>query len=320
VDNRPIGVFDSGVGGLTVLSEIIHLFPDENTIYFGDTLRCPYGPRDLSQVKHFVFKISEFLTGKNVKMLVVACNTSTAAALDDLKNNLPIPVIGVIEPGARTAADNTRSNRVGLIATKGTVESRAYEIAIKNINPRISLFSNAAPKLVELIEAGVLEGEELQQVISGYVDPLIKENIDVLILGCTHFPLIEKQILLRYPRDFKVISSAVETAKDVKNTLGKLGLLNEKTVTSRVLEPKDASSCNCAANSFCEAGDTRSTNSTSGTNDISGVRGTGGARSLKGPERLYYETGNASKFLEVGRMFLGGEINEVVRVSLDMQQ
>ena len=282
MDNRPIGVFDSGVGGLTVLSEIIHLLPDENTVYFGDTLRFPYGPRDLNQVRHFVFKISEFLTGKDVKMLVVACNTSTAAALEDLKNNLNIPVIGVIEPGARTATNNTKSNRVGLIATKGTVESRAYEIAIKNINPRINLFSYAAPKLVELIEAGVLEGAKLQEVISGYVDPLIKENIDVLILGCTHFPLIENQIISNYSGDFKVISSAVETAKDVKSTLKKLGLQNEKTFAGQFPENKGFAN--------------------------------------KGTERTYYETGNASKFLEVGRMFLGGEINEVIRIKLDMGQ
>jgi glutamate racemase len=327
VDNRPIGVFDSGVGGLTVLSEIIHLLPDENTVYFGDTLRFPYGPRDLNQVRHFVFKISEFLTEKNVKMLVVACNTSTAAALDDLKSNLQIPVIGVIEPGARTASNNTLSNRVGLIATKGTVESRAYEVAIKNINPQISLYSYAAPKLVELIEAGVLKGAELQQVISGYVDPLIKENIDVLILGCTHFPLIENQIILKYSSDFKVISSAVETAKDVKSTLEKLGMQNENTVTGRVPETKDAKSSSCVANSFCSAGDKRSTNFTSGANDTNGINDISGTRGIngegntgvrKGPERLYYETGNASKFLEVGRMFLGGEINEVVRVKLDM--
>jgi glutamate racemase len=299
VDNRPIGVFDSGVGGLTVLSEIIHLLPDENTIYFGDTLRFPYGPRDLNQVRHYVFKISEFLTEKNVKMLVVACNTSTAAALDDLRNNLQIPVIGVIEPGARTASNNTRSNRVGLIATKGTVESHAYEIAVKNMNPKISLFSYAAPKLVELIEAGVLEGEKLQQVISDYVDPLIKENIDVLILGCTHFPLIENQIILKYSNDFKVISSAVETAKDVKSDLEKLGLQNEKASMRQAQKADEGLSCGCAVNSK------------NGANSLS---------TFKGPERLYYETGNASKFLEVGRMFLGGEINEVVRVKLDMQQ
>lgn len=298
MDNRPIGVFDSGVGGLTVLSEIIHLLPDENTVYFGDTLRFPYGPRDLGQVKHFVFKITEFLTEKNVKMLVVACNTSTAAALEDLKNNLEIPVIGVIEPGARTASNNTKSNRVGLIATKGTVESRAYEIAVKNINPGIRLFSYAAPRLVELIEAGILEGRELEGVIKGYVDPLIKENIDVLILGCTHFPLIENQILLKYSGDFKVISSAVETAKDVKSMLEKLGLQNEKTGSGRMLEAKDAVSCGAAGSDANCNGDFLS----------------------KGPVRLYYETGSASKFLEVGRMFLGGEINEVIRIKLDMQQ
>lgn len=289
MDNRPIGVFDSGVGGLTVLSEIICLLPDENTIYFGDTMRFPYGPRDLGQVRHFVFKITEFLKEKNVKMLVVACNTSTAAALEDLKTNLTIPVIGVIEPGARTAANNTENKRVGLIATKGTVDSRAYEIAVKNINPQIKLFSYAAPRLVELIEAGVLEGPVLKQVITGYIDPLIKEKVDVLILGCTHFPLIENQINLKYSSDFKVISSAVETAKDVKSTLEKLGLLNE-----------DRRSC---------------------SNTENDVTANGAAGYLpKGPARLYYETGNASKFLEVGRIFLGGEINEVIRVNLDMQQ
>ncbi len=316
MDKRPIGVFDSGVGGLTVLSEIIHLLPDENTIYFGDTLRCPYGPRDLSQVRHFVFKIAEFLTEKNVKMLVIACNTSTAAALDDLKNNLQIPVIGVIEPGARTAGKNTDSNRVGLIATKGTVESRAYEIAIKNIYPKISLFSNAAPKLVELIEAGVLEGDKLQQVISGYVDPLIKENIDVLILGCTHFPLIEKQINLKYSGDFKTISSAVETAKDVKSTLENLGLQNEKTGIRQAVKTKSTEACGSVANN---TGTCRNTNETSQINGTAEGEYSGTLKGT-GPERLYYETGNASKFLEVGRMFLGGQINEVVRVKLDMGQ
>ena len=317
MDNRPIGVFDSGVGGLTVLSEIIHLLPDENTVYFGDTLRFPYGPRDLSQVRHFVFKITEFLTEKNVKMLVVACNTSTAAALEDLKNNLGIPVIGVIEPGARTAVNNTKSNRVGLIATKGTVDSRAYEIAVKNINPKIRLFSYAAPRLVELIEAGILVGRELEEIIKGYVDPLIKENIDVLILGCTHFPLIENQILLKYSSDFKVISSAVETAKDVKSTLGKLRLQNEKTGSRRVTETKGDKSCGCAVNN-ARNGNDKDIGSANGTSDTGGSSVGSGSRSLKGPVRLYYETGNASKFLEVGRMFLGEKINEVIRVSLDI--
>jgi len=227
---------------------------------------------------------------------VVACNTSTAAALDDLKNNLGIPVIGVIEPGARTAVNNTISNRVGLIATKGTVDSRAYDLAVKNINPKIRLFSYAAPKLVEFIEAGILEGRELEEVITGYVDPLIKENIDVLILGCTHFPLIENQIFLKYSGDFKVISSAVETAKDVKNMLEKLSLQNEKTGSTRMPGDKDIVYCDCGGN-----------------NDNCSR-----AYLSKGPVRLYYETGNVSKFLEVGRMFLGEEINEVIRVSLDI--
>ena len=228
MDDRPIGVFDSGIGGLTVFSEIIRLLPDESIIYFGDTARFPYGPKNLEDVRHFVFKIAEFLIDRNVKMIVIACNTATAAAIDDLRQRHSIPVIGVIEPGARIAAQYTTNKRVGLIATKGTVLSRAYEIAVKKINPEIKLFSHAAPKLVELIEAGILDGKELDDVINVYLLPLIMESIDVLILGCTHLPLIEKKITALSKNRFKVVSSAVETAEDVKSTLLELGLASSK--------------------------------------------------------------------------------------------
>jgi len=278
LDERSIGVFDSGVGGLTVFREIVKMLPGENIIYFGDTARFPYGPRNLTEVRHFVFKIADFLADSDVKMIVIACNTSTAAALDGLKKKYSIPIIGVIEPGARTAAHNTLNKKVGLIATQGTVESRAYEFAIKRLDPEIKLFPYAAPRLVEFIEAGLLAGKQLDDAINGYLEPLMDEAIDVLILGCTHFPLIEKRIRSLSKKRFKVISSAVETAKDVKSTLNRLGLSSGRIKTS--IGPGDSK---------------------------------GGANSNK-----FYETGDKSQFLEVGRLFLGGEIKEVIKVKLDM--
>ncbi|MCJ7666503.1 MAG: glutamate racemase [Actinobacteria bacterium] len=219
MDNKPIGVFDSGVGGLTVLREIIKEVPNENTVYFGDTERFPYGPKDFRDVRNFVFKASGFLEKKGIKMLVIACNTGSVAALKELKQVFKIPVIGVIEPGARTAVSNTKNKRVGVIATKGTVESGAYEREISRIDPQIKTFSVAAPVLIEYVEKGILTGRSLNKAIKGYLDPLLKHDIDVLVLGCTHFPLIEKQILEVSGNNFKVISSAVETAKDVKKLL-----------------------------------------------------------------------------------------------------
>ena len=267
MDNRAIGVFDSGVGGLTVLREIIKAVPDESTIYFGDTERVPYGPRNLNEVKKFVFKITKFLYDKDVKLIVIACNTSTAAALNDLKQWYDIPIIGVIEPGARTAVYNTRNKRVGVIATKGTVESNAYQKEIAKIDPDIKTFSVPAPLLVEFVEKGILEGGRLDKVIYGYLKPLFNAGIDVLILGCTHFPLIEKNILSCSGNGFKVISSAVETAKDVKR------MLMEKVL--------------CADKN-------------------------------NKPERIFYETGTISNFFEVGKIFLGEDIKEVIRTKLDI--
>jgi len=235
LDNRAIGVFDSGVGGLTVLREIIKEVPRESTIYFGDTERFPYGPRDLEQVKNFVFKATEFLKEKNVKIIVIACNTGSVAALKELKERSKIPTIGVIEPGARTAVNNTKNKRVGVIATEGTIRSRVYEKEIKKLDPGIKTFSVAAPILIEYVEKGILEGKELSNAIKNYLDPLLSQNIDVLVLGCTHFPLIKKQILAVSGNNIKVISSAVETAKDVKKMLVKNGLLaNKDNKVSRV--------------------------------------------------------------------------------------
>jgi glutamate racemase len=267
LDSRPIGVFDSGVGGLTVLREIIKEVPNESTIYFGDTERFPYGPKNLHDVRDFVFKAAEFLEKKGIKMLVIACNTGSVSALKELKQTLKIPVVGVIEPGARTAVSNTKNKMVGVIATKGTVESSAYEKEISKIDPQIETFSIAAPVLIEYIEKGILSGENLNKVIKSYLEPLVKHSIDVLVLGCTHFPLIKNQILEVSNNDFKVISSAVETAKDVKR------LLIEK-------------------NLFTDA-DNKA-------------------------DRIFYETALEGNFFETGRMFLGSEIKEVIKIRLEV--
>jgi glutamate racemase len=277
LDNRPIGVFDSGVGGLTVLKEIVRLVPNESIIYFGDTARFPYGPRSLDEVKEFVFKITDFLFNQDIKLLVIACNTSDAAALKDLKKISPVPVIGVVEPGARTAAYTTKKNRVGIIATRGTVQSNTYEIEIKKINPDIEVFSASAPLLVEYVERGILTGVELKKVICDYLEPLNNSEIDVLILGCTHFPIIESEIKLCCKKGTEVISSAVETARDVKRALDHKGI--------------------CASSG--ESKDSMDTGNLS-------------------PYRIFYETGNASKFLEVAKIFLGPEIKEVKKVKLDI--
>lgn len=265
MDNRAIGVFDSGVGGLTVLREIIKTVPNESTIYFGDTERVPYGSRDLEEVKKFVFKITGFLYEKDVKMIVIACNTSTAAALKDLEKQYDIPIIGVIEPGARTAVCSTENKRIGVIATKGTVDSNAYSKEIARIDPQIKTYSVPAPLLVDFIEKGILEGDALDGAINGYLEPLLEAGIDVLILGCTHFPLIEERILSCSGNGIRVISSAVETAGDIKK------ILEEKRL---------------------------------------------GASSGNKPERVFYETGAASNFFKVGKMFLGEEIKEVIRTAL----
>ena len=267
MDNRPIGIFDSGLGGLTVLREIIKEAPNENIIFFGDTARFPYGPRDLKEVRMFALSIADFLYKQNVKLLVVACNTATASALFDIQTRFDIPVIGVIEAGARAASGATISKRVGVIATRGTVESKAYNNAISKIDKKIKLFSNAAPLLVEYVEEGILEGEILEDAICGYLKPLFKEDIDVLILGCTHFPLIEGSINHCCDGGVKVISSAIETAKDVKSILEKNNIEND-----------DKSK----------------------------------------PKRIFYETGNTSKFFSVGKMFLGEKIKEVIKVDLEI--
>ena len=235
-DNAPIGVFDSGFGGLTVAREIAKALPDESIVYVGDSARCPYGPRGLSEVDGFVQQIASWLVGRGVKLIVIACNTATAAGLAHAQQTLPIPVIGVVEPGARAAAHATRNKRVGVIATKATVESDAYTKAIRHIDAGITVFSTATPRFVEIAEQGIRMAEgpienytslaskvyirpAFQEIAKDYLEPLRRCEIDTLVLGCTHFPLLVGPIRHELGPNIRVVSSAEETTRELVDIL-----------------------------------------------------------------------------------------------------
>lgn len=232
----PIGVFDSGFGGLTVAREIAKALPQESLIYVGDSARCPYGPRDLSEVDGFVQQIGAWLVAQGVKMIVIACNTATAAGLAHAQRTFPVPVIGVVEPGARAAVHATRNRRVGVIATKGTIDSGAYAKAIRHIDAGITVFSTATPRFVEIAERGIRMAEgpvedytslaskvyirpAFQEIAKEYLEPLRRCEIDTLVLGCTHYPLLKALIGAVVGRDVTLISSAKEAARDVREIL-----------------------------------------------------------------------------------------------------
>lgn len=218
--NQPIGIIDSGVGGLTVVKEVMRQLPYEQIIYLGDTARCPYGPRPVEEVKRFTWEMTCFLLEKNIKMLVIACNTATAVVLDEIREELSIPVLGVIQPGARTAIKVTDNYKIGIIGTEGTVKSRAYEYALKSINRRTSVESLACPKFVPLVESGEYDGPVAKRVVTETLEPLIGKGLDTLILGCTHYPLLEHLIKSVMGDSVKVISSGEETAREVSTILG----------------------------------------------------------------------------------------------------
>ena len=241
-NDAPIGVFDSGFGGLTVAREIMRALPRERIVYVGDTARCPYGPRDLSEVDGFVQQIGSWLVGRGVKMVVIACNTATAAGLANAQRALPVPVIGVVEPGARAAAMATRNRKVGVIATKGTVESNAYSCAIRRIDAGITVFSTATPRFVEIAELGIRMSEgpiesfwsqmskvyirpEFEEIARDYLEPLRRCGVDTLVLGCTHYPLLKALIGGVIGREVTLVSSAQEAARDVAEVLSRRGWL-----------------------------------------------------------------------------------------------
>ena len=223
-DPRPIGVFDSGVGGLTVLRELQQQLPQESTIYFADLGHFPYGPRYQAQVRHFALNIIRFLEKLDVKMVVIACNTATAAALNTAREVFDIPIIGVITPGAEAAVAVTRNKKVGVISTEGTLQSQEYLHTIREANPTISVFPKAAPKLVDLVEAGKAQAPETESVLREDLEDIQHFGADTLILGCTHYPLLRPLIGKILGDGVTVVDSAETTAARVKRVLGKNGL------------------------------------------------------------------------------------------------
>ena len=224
-DSRPIGVFDSGVGGLTVLSEIRRRLPEESTVYLGDNERTPYGPRPADEVRRFTLECVDWLLRQDVKALVLACNTATSRALVEVRDASPMPVLGVVRPGAVTAAAATRSGHVGVIATQGTVESGAYPKAIHDADRRLTVRQQACPELVPLVEAGKLEGPETAAVVNGYLKELLRADptIDTLLLGCTHYPLLRPLIERRVGPEVAVVDSAFTTALATEDLLDAIG-------------------------------------------------------------------------------------------------
>ncbi|HEX5578101.1 MAG TPA: glutamate racemase [Candidatus Limnocylindria bacterium] len=224
-DSRPIGVFDSGVGGLTVLSELRRRLPDEATVYLGDNERTPYGPRPADEVRRFTLECVAWLLRQDVKALVLACNTATSHALADVRDVSPVPVLGVVRPGAVTAAAATRSGHVGVIATAGTVASGAYPAALNEADRGLVVRQQACPDLVPLVEAGRLEGPEAAATVDGYLDQLLAADaaIDTLLLGCTHYPLLRPLIEARVGPGVAVVDSAFTTALATEDLLDALG-------------------------------------------------------------------------------------------------
>lgn len=219
--NSPLGVFDSGIGGLTVAAALRELMPTENIFYIGDTARVPYGGKTRQTIERYASEITGLLLAERAKIIVVACNTASALAVPKLEQELRVPIIGVIEPGARAAAAATRKGHVGVIGTYATVYSRAYELAIHAINPEIRVTSQPCPMLVPLIEEGWLDDTITDQVIRRYLEKMIREEIDTLVLGCTHYPLLKEAIQRFVGPEITLVDSAHNCAAAVKKLLAK---------------------------------------------------------------------------------------------------
>lgn len=225
--NAPIGVIDSGVGGLTVAKEIMRLLPNEKVLYIGDNARCPYGPRAQAEVRKYTWQMARALMKKNIKLLVIACNTATAAALDSLQEGLPIPVIGVIFPGARAAMKVSVTKEIAVLGTEGTVRSGAYENALKSLKSSCHVVQLACPRFVPLVESDEYEGEFARKMVWETLGQLDGKSFDTAILGCTHYPLLQGFIEEKFGPSVTVLSSALETAKDVENHLRYQNMLAE---------------------------------------------------------------------------------------------
>ena len=227
MDERPIGVFDSGVGGLTVLHECLVTLPHEDFVYLGDHARLPYGPRPLDEVRRFAHEIGAYLEGLGVKIVVVACNTATSAALPELQETLAVPVVGVITPEAHAAVQTTRNRRIGLLATQGTVDAGRYAQLVRALDAGVRFTAVACPKLVPLIESDDPYGEETIAAVRESAAPVKEAGCDTVILGCTHYPLIRPIFQRVFGRDVALVFSADETAREVAQTLARKGIEND---------------------------------------------------------------------------------------------
>lgn len=230
---RPIGVFDSGVGGLTVVRSLRRILPNENIVYFGDTARVPYGPKSATVVRDYALQDTQVLLGADPKLIVVACNTVSAVALDVVQKAARMPVIGVIQPGAERAARATTTKRVGIIGTQGTIHSRAYEHALASIDPAIRSFAQACPLFVPLIEEGWETHTVTRSIAREYLHPLHQHKIDTLILACTHYPLLSPVIRELSP-GVELIDSGEATGQAVKDRLTQEGLLNPSSLQAQL--------------------------------------------------------------------------------------
>jgi glutamate racemase len=299
-DPRPIGVFDSGVGGLTVLREIIRRSPAESTIYLGDNARAPYGTRSDDEVRAFSLQAIDALVERDVKAIVVACNTSTAVAITDLRRRHAVPVIGVIRPGAVTAALTTRNRRVGVIATPATIRSHAYFEAIKDENPAVEVYEHATPALVPMVEAGHVSGPEVELRVAEALAPLLGERdaagefifplppsarIDTLLLGCTHYPLLQATIAAVAGDRIAIVDSATATASAVHDLL--------------------------AINGLEAPGSSRGTAADAGQAGHERPAGT-----LAGPTHLQLTTGDIEAFRAIARRMFGETFPDVAPIEL----
>lgn len=223
----PIGVFDSGVGGLTVAREIMRQIPNERIVYFGDTARVPYGSKSKETVTKYSRQIVRFLETQEVKAIVIACNTASAYALDQIEKEIQIPIIGVVKPGAKTASETTRNGKVGVIATEGTINSEIYTKYIKQLNQNVEVIGKACPLFVPLVEEGLLEDPVTDEIAQRYLSVLIDSGIDTLILGCTHYPLIRSTVGRVMGEGVTLVNPAYETAIELKRMLKEKNMLED---------------------------------------------------------------------------------------------
>lgn len=220
----PVGVFDSGVGGLTVAREIMRQAPDEKLVYFGDTARVPYGSKSRDTILRYVRQIIRFLETKEVKAIVVACNTASAYTIETIEKEISIPIIGVVKPGAKTAAETTVNGRIGVIATEATISSGLYTQFIQSLNPKLQVFGKACPLFVPLVEEGLTHDLITEEIASRYLGDLKTKNIDTLILGCTHYPLLRSMLKRQMGPSVQLVNPAYETAIAMKQLLEEQGL------------------------------------------------------------------------------------------------